>query len=191
MDLATKKPILVTGGNGFLGAHVVQQLLSRGYAVRAVVRPSPGSSEDVNVNTRPSEYLAPAAIPGTGRTVDMSALFSPYAKISGTNEKLEIVEADLTSPDNWESAFAEVEYVIHTASPYILKSENPQSELMQPAVEGTRRLLELSQKTGTVKKFIYISCLHALTDEFDNIKEYNEDDWNTTSSLTRNPYAFR
>ena len=34
------KPVLVTGASGFLGWHVARTLLERGYAVRALVRPS-------------------------------------------------------------------------------------------------------------------------------------------------------
>ena len=31
-------PVLVTGGNGFLAGHLIQQLLAKGYKVRATVR---------------------------------------------------------------------------------------------------------------------------------------------------------
>ena len=34
-------PVLVTGANGFLGRHLVAELLRRGYPVRALVRPGP------------------------------------------------------------------------------------------------------------------------------------------------------
>jgi nucleoside-diphosphate-sugar epimerase len=186
MDLVTNKPILVTGANGFLGAHVVSQLLARGYPVRGTVRPKKGNEEAQMSKT---EFVASSAAPGSSKTIDISALYSPYARMSGVNDKLEFVEADVTTADNWDAAFKDVEYVIHTAAPYILGTENPQLELMQPIVEGTRRILELCQKSTSVKKLIYISCMSALGDDFDSIKNYDEDDWNTKASLTRNPHA--
>jgi dihydroflavonol-4-reductase len=35
--------VLVTGANGFLGRHLVAELLRRNYSVRALVRPSDGN----------------------------------------------------------------------------------------------------------------------------------------------------
>jgi nucleoside-diphosphate-sugar epimerase len=189
MDLITTKPVLVTGANGFLGAHVVSQLLARGYSVRGIVRPrKEGASEDA---PRPSaaDFMSASSAPGSIK--GSSNLYAPYSRISGAPEKLEFIEADLNSDDNWEAALSEVEYVIHTAGPVNLYSDNPQLDFMQPMVEGTRRLLELCQKSHAVKKFVYISCISTLCEDFDSIKDYNENDWNTTSTLTRYPAAFR
>jgi nucleoside-diphosphate-sugar epimerase len=168
MDLVTNQPIVVTGGNGFLGSHVIQQLLFRGYRVRATIRPKPNEA------------------------INLSSLYSPYSRIAGIENKLEFIEADLADSGIWESVITnEIEYVVHTANPFVFKPENPQAEILSPAVEGTRKILELCQASTSVKKFVYISCASALTDEFDSIKVYNESDWNSTSSLTRNPIAYR
>jgi nucleoside-diphosphate-sugar epimerase len=205
MDIVTNKPVLVTGANGFLGSHIIQQLLFRGYSVRGVIRPhlsnSTGSDSSSAVEgeiiPRYSDFIsAPSTSvigekPSSAYEEAMKAIFSPYSRISGIHEKLEFIEADLTTSDNWDKVFSGgIEAVIHVASPYLLKPENPQVALINPAVEGTRRILELCQSTSSVKKLVYISCINALTDEFDNSKEYSEDDWNTTSSLQRNSYAY-
>jgi nucleoside-diphosphate-sugar epimerase len=60
--------VLVTGANGFLGRHVVSELLKRGHLVRALVRPStrvdalgwPGSVEVVRGDLRVSKELVSA-----------------------------------------------------------------------------------------------------------------------------------
>ncbi|GAB3634773.1 NAD-dependent epimerase/dehydratase family protein [Hymenobacter arcticus] len=62
--------VLVTGANGFLGRHLVAELLRRGYPVRALVRPgSPHSSALPPLQSLPIEVvefdLAPAATKAT------------------------------------------------------------------------------------------------------------------------------
>jgi UDP-glucose 4-epimerase len=58
--------VLVTGGGGFLGRAVVDRLLARGHAVRAIVRPSsprpswPDIVEVFRADLRVEEHLAPA-----------------------------------------------------------------------------------------------------------------------------------
>jgi dihydroflavonol-4-reductase len=160
------KFVLVTGGNGFLAGHLIQQLLMHGYRVRATVRNESQNSISTNVQ------------------------LLPY--ISDTLKNLEILEIDLmNSHSAWEKAFMDgVEYVFHLASPYILCSQNPEVELMNPAVSGTRKILELCQSTLSVKKLILTSCMCAVADEFLNGKEYTEFDWNLTSSIAKNSYSF-
>lgn len=51
-------------------------------------------------------------------------------------------------------------------------------------------VLEMCQKTQTIKKLVLTSCISSITDEFDPNRVYNETHWNETSSLARNSYAF-
>lgn len=161
MDLATTAPVLVTGGSGFIAGHLINQLLQRGYKVRASVRSKEHSSYD------------------------------HLLKLPNAEKNLEIVEAELTNASSWDASFSGgVEYVFHVASPHILKPEDPESTLIAPAVGGTQTILEMCQRTESVKKLIFTSCMSAVSDDFDNNREYDESDWNTLSSLTRNSYAY-
>lgn len=161
MELSTNAPVLVTGASGFIAGHVINQLLIKGYKVKATVR----SKE--------------------------TAAFDHLFKLPNAEKNLQIIEADLTKYTTWDEAFSGgVEYVFHVAAPYILKPENPETTLVMPIVAGTQNILEMCQRTESVKKLIFTSCMSTLTDDFNNAKEYDENDWNTTSSLTRNSYAY-
>jgi len=73
------------------------------------------------------------------------------------------------------------------ASPYALNVSDPQRDLVDPAVQGTLNVLRAC-KANNVKKVILTSSMAAITDN--PVKVYTEADWNTASSLTRNPYYY-
>jgi len=104
-------------------------------------------------------------------------------------DHLELVPADLVVPGSYDDAVKGCDFVIHTASPYILTVSNPQKELVEPAVQGTLSVMEACHKAG-VKKVVLTSSVAAITDSPENGVVYTEEDWNTTSSLKRNPYYY-
>jgi len=57
-------------------------------------------------------------------------------------------------------------------------------------VYGTETVLESCKKAGTVKRVVVTSSMAAITDSPENKHVYTEADWNTKSSLARNPYYF-
>ena len=61
---------------------------------------------------------------------------------------------------------------------------DPQRDLVDPAVRGTRTVLESCRRAGTVKRVVVTSSVAAITDEPDQDHELTEADWNTKSSLT-------
>jgi dihydroflavonol-4-reductase len=101
---------------------------------------------------------------------------------------LEIVAADLGEPDSFRSAFSDCEYVIHTASPYVLNVEDPQRDLIDPAVDGTLAVLNAVVANPSVKRVVLTSSFAAVTDTPDG--EFDESTWNEHSSVSRNPYYF-
>ncbi|NTU96860.1 MAG: SDR family oxidoreductase [Chlorobiaceae bacterium] len=115
----------------------------------------------------------------------------PYLlSLPGAAERLELVNADLLAKGSFDHAVAECEYVIHTASPFEISISDPQSDLVDPAVNGTESVLESCIKAGSVKRVVLTSSIAAITDEPENDKIYTENDWNTMSSLSRNPYYY-
>lgn len=150
--------VLVTGATGFIASHLIRELLDRGYRVRGTVR-------DLS---KPEKVAHLRALEGS--------------------ERLELVEADLTRPGSFHEPARGCEGVFHTASPYALSVKDPQRDLVDPAVAGTRTVLEAAKAAGTVTRVVLTSSMAAITDEPDGGRLLSEDDWNTKSTLTRNPY---
>lgn len=105
-------------------------------------------------------------------------------------ERLELVEAELLTPGAFDAAAQGCEVVLHTASPYVLDAKDPQRDLVEPAVEGTRNVLRAAAKAPSVRRVVVTSSMAAITDEPESDHVLTEQDWNTRSSLERNPYYY-
>ena len=159
-DPVTDSPVLVTGASGFIASHIVQQLLEGGYRVRGTVRDP--------AKTRTEGHLT---------------------ALAGADERLELTAADLLTPGAFDIPVRDCEYVIHTASPYAIDVDDPQRDLVDPAVRGTISVLESCQETPSIRRVVLTSSVAAITDQADGHLN-TESDWNTRSSLTRNPYYY-
>lgn len=155
MNNVTKCPVLVTGAAGFIASNVVRDLLARGYRVRGTVRDA-------------SKEKAPAHLHA----------------LPGAAERLELVTADLLQDGAFDRAAEGCEYVVHMASPYVLDAKDPQKDLVDPAVKGTRNVLESCAK-ARVKRVVLTSSMAAITDEPESERVLTEADWNTKSTLQR------
>jgi dihydroflavonol-4-reductase len=159
LEPVTEAPVLVTGASGFIASHIVARLLASGYRVRGTVRD-----------------------PSSPRHAHLVAL-------PGAEDRLELVAADLLTPDAFDEAVGGCEYVLHTASPYQIDVADPQRDLVDPAVNGTLSVLEACVTSDSVRRVVLTSSVAAITDRADGHVN-TEADWNTRSSLTRNPYYF-
>ncbi len=157
--MITNQEVCVTGASGFIAAHIVSELLIKGYRVRGTVRKSP------------ENYPFLLSLPGA-------------------KERLQLITADLGRAGAYDRAVAGCQYVMHTASPYEINVKNPQTDLVDPAVNGTESVLESCMKAASVKRVIFTSSIAAITDEPDNKTVFTEKEWNTMSSLDRNPYHY-
>ncbi len=125
---------------------------------------------------------------GTARDPARLALTRLHAN-GASADRLHVVAADLLQPGGFAEAFAGAEAVLHMASPYTLEAKDAQKELVDPAVKGTLQVLQAAAATPGVRRVVLTSSMAAVTDEPDG-RLLTEADWNTKSSLTRNPYYF-
>lgn len=167
--LNNTKPICVTGGSGYIAGWILRYLLEEGYQVRTTVRPGKVGSSSIDHLTRIAD---------------------------GTMGKLEIFEADLMKAGSFDKAIKGCEIVFHTASPFFIeKPKNAERDLIIPAKNGTKSVLESASAAGTVKRIILTSSIAAIMGDADDASSipdntFNEDHWNSTSSLQHNPYAY-
>ncbi|KAK6517707.1 hypothetical protein TWF506_004889 [Arthrobotrys conoides] len=148
--------ILTTGATGFIGAHVVSQLLAKGIRVRGTYR----SQKKVDVILSHFRTLY-------GDKVDTLLDF--------------VYTGDLAAPGCFDEALkGGIDAVIHCASP--LNFTLTPSEIINPAISGTKSLLTSISATPSIQKLVVLSSFAAVVDEFNkglgpNI-EYTANDWN-------------
>lgn len=162
------KPILVTGGTGYMASWIIKQLLDEGKSVRTTVR---------------SLSLKDKFAHLTAMTVRSAGL-------------LEFFEADLLKKGSFAEAMSGCELVIHTASPFKISGlKNAQKELVEPALEGTRNVLETVNATDSVKRVVLTSSIAAIYGDAIDIQKtkngiFTEEDWNFSSSVDHQPYPY-
>lgn len=158
--MPVEKLVCVTGASGFVAAHVIRELLARGYRVRGTVR---------------------------GRVV--AGKYDFLTQLSGAGARLELVTAELRDEGSYDAAVAGCDAVVHAASPYVVNVSDPQRDLVEPAVGGTLNVLR-SAKAAGVRRVVLTSSLAAISDEPIEGTVFTEHNWNVRSSLHRNPYSF-
>ncbi len=166
-ELDRLSPVLVTGATGYVAGWIVRRLLDAGRTVHAAVR-DPANSKKVS----PLEAAA-ANAPGTIR----------------------FFRSDLLDEGSYAQAMAGCAVVFHTASPFTRAVDDPRKDLLDPAKSGTRNVLGEARRTPTVRRVVLTSSVAAVFGDNADISKskslrFTEEDWNTTSSLSHQPYSY-
>ena len=87
------------------------------------------------------------------------------------------------------------ELVFHTASPFTYTIKDPQRDLVDPALLGTRNVLGSANRTTTMKRVVLTSSCAAIIGDAIDCLGYpggcaTEEQWNTTSTLKHQPYSY-
>jgi nucleoside-diphosphate-sugar epimerase len=102
---------------------------------------------------------------------------------------VELYAADLMAPGSFDEAIAGCRAVVHVASTVQLSSKDPQREIVDVAVQGTRNVLESVKRAGTVERVVQTSSVAAIIDPSrPEGHVFTEDDWNESANLRENPY---
>lgn len=125
--------VLITGGTGLVGSHLLLHLLEKGVVVRAIHRPG-------------SDLRA------------VQKIFSYYTENASEQfQSLEWMEADINDIPAMETAFKGIDEVYHAAA---LISFDPQDQdrLMKVNAEGTANIVNLCL-ANNIKKLCFVSSI--------------------------------
>ncbi|KAK9667095.1 hypothetical protein RND81_14G232800 [Saponaria officinalis] len=144
--------VCVTGASGFLASWIVKRLLLSGYFVVGTVR---DPSDDKKL-----EHLW---------------------KLEGAKERLKLVKADLKEQGSFDDAVFGCEGVFHTASPVIGVSQDPKTEILGPAVEGTLNVLRSCKKNPSLRRVVLTSSSSAarIREDIDPNVHLDESVWSS------------
>jgi len=148
--------VLLTGGSGFIAAHVLDILLEHGHSVVTTVR-----SEEKAQKIR-------EAHPDTPKSKLDFRIVEDIAQEGAFDEAVKI--------DGLEA-------VIHTASPFHFNVTDNKKDLLDPAIIGTTGLLKSIKKNATTVKRVVItssfaSIINATKGNSWTEHTYSEEDWN-------------
>uniref|UniRef100_A0A060T0Z3 ARAD1C19756p n=1 Tax=Blastobotrys adeninivorans TaxID=409370 RepID=A0A060T0Z3_BLAAD len=144
--------VLLTGASGFIAAVILDQLVKKDYKIVATVR-----------NQEKADWI--------------NKLY-PNANIaiSFVGDIAEDGAFDQTFKDH-----SDIEYVLHTASPFHFNHTDPEKDILNPAIKGTTGILHSIKKYGpNVKHVVVTSSFAAMLNSYTwpAKEDYTEESWN-------------
>ncbi len=147
--------ILVTGGSGYLGAHLLYRLLKMDKEVRVLKRCG-------------------------SRMALINSVFASYeGNSSALIDKIEFVNGDLLDVISLMDAMEGVEEVYHCGAIVSFEPGN-RSEMIKINIDGTANVVNCALKAG-VRKLCYVSSIAALGKGNDNEVITEDTHWKTSS----------
>ena len=157
-----RRVVAVTGANGYVGSHVVQVLLDRGYSVRAGAR-KPHNAERI------------------GHLEKMGGRYPG---------QLEILSTDVLEPDEVRTLIQGCSDLIHTAATVMIRASDPQSKIVNPSLIGTQNVISALKETLSVKTVVHTSSTAAIRPmRWKNGTTLTTDTWADDATIENNPYG--
>ena len=137
--------VFISGASGFIAQHIVENLLKENYTVIGSVR----SQEKADRLTRQF----------------------------GNNPNLQFeIVGDIAKLDAFDNAFSkhgkDIKYVLHTASPFHFNTTEYEKDLLIPALNGTKGILESIKKyaADSVERVVITSSFAAVSNLIFNVR---------------------
>jgi nucleoside-diphosphate-sugar epimerase len=124
--------VFITGATGYIGTHLIGDVLKAGHRVRAAVR-----SEE------------------KGQAIkDLYPSFVDRIEFA--------VVSDMSQASAYDNALKGVSYVFHLAGAMVDKGSDLEKDFVNPAVNGTLSILESAKKEASIQKVAIVSSFVAL-----------------------------
>ncbi|KAM9925489.1 hypothetical protein OXX59_003833 [Metschnikowia pulcherrima] len=154
--------VLVTGASGFIAQHIVKLLISQNHDVVGTVR-SAAKGEKIQKNV-------------SGGQASFTYVIVP----------------DIAAKKAFSTVLAEnpeISVVLHTASPFFYETTDPEKDLIVPAVEGTKNIMNAIKThaesgNSKIKRVVITSsdaALYSPDDEQNPTLSFDETSWNNIS----------
>lgn len=147
--------ILVTGGTGLVGAHLLYKLVSNNEKVRAIYRTE-------------------------RKLANVKNVFSCYTdEYQHLIESIDWVQADILNIPLLSEAFKDITYVYHCAA-FVSFEPDKYQLLRRTNIEGTANVVNLCI-SNTIKKLCYVSSVATVGNTMNNDSITEETEWNQES----------
>lgn len=154
-------PVVVTGSAGYIGSHIVLNLVRHGYEVRACVRDA-------------------------GKLSNVAHLTNMNAIGPGS---VTLYECDMTVPGAYDDVFSGAVGIFHAAAEMgNLEGSTPQ-KVFDGSLEATKLMTDSIRKSGTVRRLVYTSSFAAVAHPAEPGHLYTEESFVDMNQEARKPAA--
>ncbi len=122
----------IIGGAGFIGSYITKIFLEENYKVKV-------STTDINSNSKYAHLLSLTNAPGN----------------------LEILSIDTRDKNSIANFVNGCAILVHAGTPFVLDAKDPQKELLEPTVTGTRNFIEVTSESKALKKVVFVASVAA------------------------------
>lgn len=130
------KTIGIIGGAGYIGSHITRKFLDEGHRVRV-------SATDINNSEK---YAHLRGLPGA--------------------ERLEVVALDVRDRAQVAEFLPGCDIVVHAGTPFQLEVKDPQADLFEPTVQGTKNFLDAVKTVPGIEKVVLVASVAAYNTDF-------------------------